>query len=193
MKTRTHSQNQTLSRSLVAVIDRELTLSKWLQCLIYVALIAFSNLYLGLFTRAHAGDLAPLTSVTIDPNAKLKDIMKHVGDDFKAIGKTFSDATQADANAARATELADLFTLALQRTPDTIAKMPAGDQVAATQSYQNQLKAMIVLCQKLTVAFQAKHLVSASSNDTDSATSLLMQMKDGKEKGHDDFKPDDSN
>jgi len=157
-----------------------------MQVALYAAIILFSNVCLGLFNSVHADTTAaaPTASAPIDQNSPLKDIMKQVGVDFKAIAQSYKDATQTDANVARANELVDLFTLAAQRTPDTITQKPPAQQPAALQDYQTQMKAMLALCQNLVTALQSK--------DQNAIGGVLNQMNDGRKKGHDEFKPDNN-
>ena len=81
--------------------------------------------------------------------------MKKIGKNFGDIGKSFKDATQNQANAARAEELAVLFTEALEKTPDSIAKLPAAQRPVAIAQYKRQIGEMITTSQQLQQAFVA--------------------------------------
>lgn len=153
---------------------------------IFVKLSAFAFVLAGHAYTAKAS-VAPaadaMSVVEVDVNSSLKDIMKLIGSNFKTIGKTFSDLSQADSNAGLAAEAVDLFRLAAQKTPETVSKLPVDQQAAKLKEYQDQILNIAGLVQKLTEAFKAK--------DSSAITSLLTAIREAKQKGHDEFKPEE--
>ncbi len=134
---------------------------------------ATTSIFFGMTTGAEDGD----------PQS-LKNTMKEIGKNFKLIGGSFSDASQADANAARANRVAELLTLALDKTPDKIDQLPASEQADALKRFQDEIKNMISLVRELAADLQAKKM--------DALSAIMSKIKDAKQKGHDEFKEEDN-
>src|SRR5690348_6048090 len=73
----------------------------------------------------------------IDGNSSLKEIMDEIGSDFKAINTSSTDRKQDGNNTALAGDMAQMFTLARNKIPELVQKMPAKDQPEATKEFQS--------------------------------------------------------
>ena len=118
-----------------------------------------------------------------DPSS-LKGLMKEIGNNFKAIGGSFSDANQADANATRAHRIADLLGLALDKIPEKIGRLPVPEQPVAIENFKTQIRSVIQLIEELAGDFENRKM--------DALAPLLNQIKEAKQKGHDLFKDEEN-
>lgn len=125
-------------------------------------------------TAAFAQDAEPAAG-------SLKHNMKEAGTLFKAIGQTINDASKNAENADKAAQMAELFKLAKNQTPDHMSEIPASHQAEAIQAYQDLMQKVIDHSLALQQAFL--------NNDNATANALYKEMKDLKQDGHDQFDP----
>ena len=120
-------------------------------------------------------------AVTQANAASIKDDMHAIGNLFKQIGSTMSDATKNQSNAAAAAQMADLFKDVVSQVPQEIQDMPASAQSAAIADYENMINQEINLATELQSAF--------NSNNNAGAAAIVTQMSDLKKDGHDKYNP----
>lgn len=111
----------------------------------------------------------------------LKHNMKEAGALFKAIGQTINDASKNAENAQKAGQMAELFKLTLNQTPDHITEIPAAQQAEALKGYQEMIQKVIDHSLALQQAF--------ANNDNATANTIYKEMKDIKQDGHDQYDP----
>ena len=114
-----------------------------------------------------------------DSPRALKDVMKDMGTDFKAItvglqaGKITPDMVTAS------TKLSALITEATAITPDSVLALPNIEQDAAKAKYVQEMKSLEEQSLKMTDALNA--------NDLATAKQLLLVLGTDKKSGHNDF------
>jgi hypothetical protein len=111
----------------------------------------------------------------------LKDTMKAMNTDLRAIA---AQVNNPQANAASA-DLADQFVqLVLHSknfTPDTVNALPADQQAAALAQYNQMLDQVAAMGEQLANALRA--------GDNAQAAALITQLNHAKNDGHDQFNP----
>ncbi|MBS1972254.1 MAG: hypothetical protein JSU04_18255 [Bdellovibrionales bacterium] len=125
-------------------------------------------------TAAFAQDAGPAAG-------SLKHNMKEAGTLFKAIGATIADTTKNADNAQRAGQMADLFKLALNQTPDHLSEIPEAQRAEALKGYQEMIQKVIDHSLALQQAFL--------NNDNATAATIYKEMKELKSDGHDQYDP----
>lgn len=125
-------------------------------------------------TAAFAQDAEPAAG-------SLKHNMKEAGNLFKAIGATIADTAKNADNAQRAGQMADLFKLALNQTPDHLSEIPEAKRAEALKGYQEMIQKVIDHSLALQQAFL--------NNDNATAATLYKEMKELKSDGHDQYDP----
>lgn len=117
---------------------------------------------------------------TTTAHADLQVPMKELGSIFKALGPQASDATKNADSALKAARMNELFKLSLKETPESIASMPAAQQTAALNQYQEWIQKEIDLSAELKLAFEA--------NDNAKALKVMNEMNSVRKQGHTEFK-----
>ncbi|MDG0817218.1 cytochrome b562 [Bdellovibrio svalbardensis] len=125
--------------------------------------------------------LLPAASFAQDASSSLKQNMKQIGSLTKQIVATVKDSSKDQDNANKSAQLVALFQLVYNQAADGVQDIPADQQQAAIEDFQNLIQQEIDLATQLQAAF--------ASNDTNAAATILQQMNDIKHEGHDKYNP----
>lgn len=112
--------------------------------------------------------------------AKLHDIMKDLGKNFKAVGKQVTDPSKNQNTLALVRDMESLLADALEEIPETVAELPVDQQEAKQVEYKLQINGTLLLAQQLEKALLA--------NDNSAAAKIAGQMSAARKKGHDEFR-----
>jgi hypothetical protein len=113
--------------------------------------------------------------------ASLKANMKEANERLKTIADSVTDASQSAVNAALAGEMAQLFAICKTQIPDDLKQVPEPQKQKALQEFQSMIQQAVDLSTRL------QQLLSA--NDLTGAQSVIKQIKQLKNDGHDKFDP----
>ena len=111
----------------------------------------------------------------------LKQNMKQIEKNLKAIAAAINDASQNQNIATLAEQAAELFQTAYSQVPESVSDLPAGQQQEAMQGYQQEIQKGIDLCTQLQNALL--------NNDNATAMQLLKTLSQLKQEGHDQYNP----
>ena len=125
--------------------------------------------------------LGILMSMPAMANDTIKQDMKQIAGLFKQIATTMGDASKNQANAAAASQIAALFQNAAGQEPDSILKLPVGQQSAAVADYRNMVTQEANLASAMAKDF--------ATNNNAAVGAVLQQMSDLKKEGHDKYNP----
>ncbi len=113
-------------------------------------------------------------------HGSLEDLMKQMGDNFKAIGSTIDDPSKNQNNVLRAADLRSICIKSLPEVPHKISEMPAEKQPENLRTYQSLMAQLLLLSVDLEKSLQA--------NDNVGAKAIVVKMAELRKAGHDLFK-----